>query len=174
MGLRERLQAEAQTRAQQLASRGSPTLCIACGTTGPGALLAAAFRWRKQVGRSAEHHVRVEHVSVHPICPACLADVRRRRRTFWLLRYLGGFALAAGLCGVIAVPILLLIMNLAPAERRQMTGVGWASAAPLLLGLATLALARRLSVPKSLLDMTDHGWECVTVEDSSPAPAQPT
>jgi hypothetical protein len=118
------------------------------------------------VGRGPEHHVRVEHESVHPICPACLAELRRRRRAFWPMRYLGGIALAGGICGVVTVPILLWAMNLSPAERRTMEGIGWASGVLLLVGVFGLWVARGYSVPRSLFDMTGRGWECVGVEEA--------
>lgn len=130
-------------------------------------LLPADFKWRKQVGRSEHHHERVTHTSTHPLCAACLTELRRRRRRFRPLRYTGGIALAAALCAVIATPILLACMRLAPDERRQMIATGAAGLLLLSAALMTLRAAQRFSVPGCLLDMTGNGWECIGVTNQA-------
>ena len=167
MDLREKLQAEADARAAHLATRFAPNRCIACGSTRAADLIPTDFKWRKQVGRSEHHHERVTHTSTHPLCAACLAELRRLRRRFWPLRYAGGIALAAALCAVIAPPILLACMQLAPDERRQIIATGAAGVLLLPTALLTLRAARRFSVPGSLFDMTGNGWECIGVTNQA-------
>ena len=149
MRLEERLKAEAAARAERLALF-DPTVCISCGMAGAGELVPVQYVWRKQVGRSAEAHTRIEHVSAHPMCPSCRDELRGRRRWFWPIRYAGGVGLAAGICGIITIPVVLYSMKLNPAER-------------LPAGLVGLAVARRFSVPPPLLEMTRNSWECVAV-----------
>jgi hypothetical protein len=167
MGLHEKLQAEAAARAAHLATRFPANRCIACGSTKTADLLPTDFKWRKQVGRNQHHHVRVTHTSTHGLCPPCLTELRHCRRRFWPLRYAGGIALAAALCAVIAAPILLACMNLAPDERRQIIATGAAGIPLLPAALMTLRAARRFSVPACLFDMTGNGWECISVTNQA-------
>jgi hypothetical protein len=167
MGLRETLQAEAEARAAHLATVFAPSRCIACGSTKAADLSSTDFKWRKQVGRSQHHHERVTHTSTHMLCPPCLTELRRRRRRFWPLRYAGGIALAAALCAVIATPILLACMRLAPDERSQMIATGAAGLLLLPAAGMTLRAARRFSVPACLFDMTGNGWECIGVTNQA-------
>ena len=164
MGLRQRLEAEAQARSAQLALRSSTTHCVFCSTTSVGKLRLTQFVWRKQVGRSADHHVRIEHISMHLLCEHCLKEIVRRRKWFWPIRYAGGVGLAGGLCGVVTVPALLYLMKLSNSERQFIFLVGLVSAILLVVGLVALAVARRCSVPPTLLDMTGNGWECVSLQ----------
>lgn len=172
MGLREQLEAEAEERTKVFVSRADPTRCLSCGSRGAPRLLSSEFRWRKQVGANQHHHVRVEHSSTHPLCSACLQQLRYRRRWFWPIRYAGGTALAAGICGVVTVPILLWCLHLNADEHREVISTGIVSLVLLVAGIWTLGYARHLSVPPTLLDMTGRGWECVSVrelaEDAAP------
>jgi hypothetical protein len=115
MDLREKLQAEADARAAHLATRFAPNRCIACGSTKAAELIPTDFKWRKQVGRGEHHHERVTHTSTHPLCAACMAELRRLRRRFWPLRYAGGIALTLRAARRFSVPGSLF----------DMTGNGW-------------------------------------------------
>jgi hypothetical protein len=170
MGLKQRLEAEAAVRSEQLASRFPSARCISCGTAGVGELQPTEFHWRKQVGRSAEHHVRIEHASSHLLCDSCLDELRRRRRWFWPIRYAGGIGLAAALCGVVTVPVLLYCMRLSTSERREIISIGLVAAILLPVAIIALAVARRYSVPASLLDMTGRGWECISLRPGNRGP----
>jgi len=165
MGLKDRLHEEAASRGEQLRSRFEPGRCIGCGSTGANDLRPAEFQWRKQVGRSANHHVRIEHASTHLLCNTCLTGLRSRRRWFWPIRYAGGFGLAAALCGIVTVPTLLYCMKLNSSERGMIMSVGVLSAVLLPLALVALTIARRFSVPPCLLDMTGRGWECIALHE---------
>jgi hypothetical protein len=148
-----------------------PRVCISCGTAGSanaaGKLVPIQFLWRKQVGKSAEIHTRLEHVSTHPMCSSCWEELRGSRRWFWPIRYAGGVALAAGICGAVTVPVLLYSMKLNPAERRYIIGVGIVAAVLLAAGIVALNVARRFSVPPPLLEMTRNSWECISVGEIS-------
>jgi hypothetical protein len=79
------------------------------------------------------------------------------------MRYAGGIGLAAALCGITTMPIVLYCMQLNSAERRQMISIGVLAAVLLPASLYSLYVARRFSVPPTLLDMTSRGWECIAV-----------
>lgn len=160
--LQEQLEAEAKLRGEQLASRFGSTRCVACGVPRAG-LVLGEFRWTKSVGRNAHHQVTVRHESTHTLCPACLEELKRRRRWFWPIRYAGGIALAAALCGIVAAPALLYCLKLDPEEHRQVVTVGIAAVALLPAAIYALRMARRFSVPEPLFDMTGGGWECTSV-----------
>jgi hypothetical protein len=166
MSLHEKLQSEATARAADLAARFPQSRCIACAAPAGNSvtLRPTEFHWRKQVGRSEHHHVRVTHVSTHPLCPACLAQLRHRRRRFWPLRYAGGVTLAAACCALIAPPILLAFMHLDSGERTQVLITAAAGLLLLPAALVMLRSARRFSVPHTLLDLTGRGWDCTAVK----------
>lgn len=168
MALKEKLLQEAQERDERLSGRFDNTRCISCGAAKGAALSFVEFRWRKQVSLGAEHHVRVEHSSRHLLCRSCWAELSGRRRWFWPLRYAGGIAVAAGLCGIVTAPALLYFMRLTPAERSELLLTGALAIIFLCAGILGLWFARRFSVPASLLDMTSHGWECIGIR-SDPA-----
>ena len=166
MALEDRLQTEMQQRAAYLAAHFPPDRCVGCGE---GARLTPLrFRWRKLVGKTMHSYVRARHESRHPLCQACLAQLRARRRKFWPVRYVGGFLLTASLCGLIACPILLLFMRLNRAERTQVLVTIAASVVVLPVAWLLLRTADRLSVPESLADMAGEGWECVAVSEAVP------
>ena len=73
----------------------------------------------------------------------------------------------AALCAVIATRILLLCMNLAPDERRQIIATGATGLLLLPAAIMTLRAARRFSVPGCLFDMTGNGWECIGVTNQA-------
>jgi hypothetical protein len=157
-------------RATYLAARFPPGRCVACG--GATQLTSLRFRWRKLVGKTMHSYVRARHESRHPLCQTCLAQLRARRRRFWPVRYVGGFLLAASLCGLIACPMLLLFMRLNRAERTQVLVAMAAGAAALPVAWLLLRIADRLSVPGSLAAMAGDGWECVSVTETVPPAAR--
>jgi hypothetical protein len=163
MNRHQKLEAEAEQRSRELATRFTPDRCIACGTAGAHPLRSTEFLWRKQLG-AAEHVVRAQHISTHLLCDSCLGELRSRRRWFWPGRFLGGIAFGAALCGIIAAASVIFFMNLRPSERAEANSIGIAAVVLLPLGIITWVLARRLSVPATLLDMTRRGWECVHVD----------
>jgi hypothetical protein len=169
MGLRERLQAEAQARSEQLATRFRDDRCIACGTAGIAGLILAEFHWRKEVARSETHAIRVDHTSIHPMCPSCLAQVQSRRPWYWTLRYTGLVAFAAALCAIIAGIAVLWLMHLTNEERGQFRMLIAAGLVLLPLAVFISWLSRRYSVPASLVDMAGRGWECVGLREPADA-----
>jgi hypothetical protein len=130
-----------------LRTRFQPGKCLACGSSGSDPLRQIEIVWCKQIGKSAEHHVRIEHRSLHAMCASCWSELRSRRRWFWPIRYASGFALAAAICGIVTVPVLLYCMRLNTAERREMIAVGAMALVLLPAALVGLAVARRFSVP---------------------------
>ena len=69
------------------------------------------------------------------------------------------------MCGIVACVMLLLFLRMNRSERREVTGVAWASGVLLPLSLAVLWRARTYSVPPALLEMTGKGWECIGVSE---------
>src|SRR3954453_21940203 len=94
--LQIRLKQEATERVAALAEEVPGDRCVGCGTSVD--LHAVSFTWRKQVGTSDTHHVRVEHVSTHSVCAQCLQELRARRRMWFAARYAGGIGLGAAIC----------------------------------------------------------------------------
>ena len=78
--------------------------------------------------------------------------------------------LAIALCGIVSVPVLLYSMHLDADERGTLIPIGVAAAVLLPTSLYLLWVARRYSVPASLVDMTANGWECVGVAPTSDGP----